>query len=205
MADDLDAETRKEHLEFLYASIEDIQGTIRAVDLKLNVLAVILIIPLGGLKDMLHLIAIKLHIFGDPLPSYLFPGAFASVWIAALATVLRGLLGVAAPRVFTLKSDPNKSQSGSGVFYMTGLFKLPWRSVWFADKSISSRKELPELPDFSQDLIKELRFEQATLAYIRDIKLLRAKVAHILSVMWICSWIIIGIANLTRGTLAGGN
>ena len=205
MADDLDAEPRKERLEFLYASIEDIQGTIRAVDLKLNVLVVILIIPLGALKDMLPLIARELHIFSCALPRYLFPGAFASVWVAALVTVLRGLLGVAAPHVFTLKSDPNKAQSSSGVFYMSGLFKLPWRTVWFADKRIASRKELPELPDLAQDLIKELRFEQATLAYIRDVKLLRANVAHILSVIWICSWIIIGIANLTRGNLAGGD
>ncbi len=205
MADDLDTETRKERLEFLYASIEDIQGTIRATDLKLNVLAVILIIPLGALKDTLPLIARELHTFGFPLPRYLFPGAFASAWIAALVTVLKGLLGVSAPHVFTLKSDPNKLQSGSGVFYMSGLFKLPWRTVWFTDKSIASRQELPELPDLAQDLIKELRFEQATLAYIRDVKLLRAKVAHILSVIWICSWIIIGITNLTRGALADGN
>jgi hypothetical protein len=73
VADDSNAETQKVHLEFLYASIEEIQGTIRAVDLQLNVLAVILIIPLGGLKDMLPLIAIDLHIFGHPSPGPLLP------------------------------------------------------------------------------------------------------------------------------------
>jgi len=194
---DLDAETRRERLEFLYASINDIQGTIRAVDLKLNVLVVILIIPLGSLREMIALVARQFHLFGHPLPKYLFPVVFGLIWIAALATVLRGLLGVAAPHVFTLKSDPNRAQSGSGVFYLPGLFKLPWRTVWFTDKRIASRKELLALPGLFQDLVKELRFEQATLAYIRDIKLLRTKVAHVLSIIWIWSWIISGVVSQT--------
>jgi hypothetical protein len=93
MADALDTATRKERLEFLYASINDIQGTIRAVDLKLNVLVVILIIPLGSLNDMLPLLAKKVHVAGYLLPEYLFPGVCGVAGIAALATVLRRLLG----------------------------------------------------------------------------------------------------------------
>lgn len=79
MADDSEAENRKEYLEFLYAAIIDIQGTIRAVVLKLNILVVILVIPLTSLKDTFSLLAKEGQLVDFRILKYLFPSLFAAI------------------------------------------------------------------------------------------------------------------------------
>lgn len=133
--------------EFLIHSIQDIQSTIRALDVKLGFLFIIYCAPIASLKDVADL-APKYPVAAWPL---------FSLWIIGIICLYLAL------RPNTLGHPEFQSS-----FYKRNIFKrtiLPQRIV-----NISLDDYLSSIPKDTQDIQKDLAKEVISLSYVRDFK-----------------------------------
>jgi hypothetical protein len=184
-------------LTFLYNSITDIQGVIRALDTKLNYLLVILVLPLtklGSINRILYetycksLSYLALH--------YLVPLIiiiFIASWIFAFVLAMLGIIGIDNPVAHVSGSSPK------GTFYGGYLYKTVFYDTLF-NRSIQSQDNIENhikaIPEDKEAIKQELGFEQMKLVYIRTIKMARHKYAFIFGLIWIVSGAVIWVAFL---------
>lgn len=159
-------------MHFVLSSIKDIQGTIRAVDTKVSILLAALAIPLPQVALF----------FG-----FWHSNGFSATW-SHLMMVLAVLLYVGAVYVAvkTLVGIGDATGHVRGVrvqntFYAGGLFRLDWRDALSDRASVQSAKSVDEyiasLPTTRAATLEELTIEMLALAYIRDVKLYRQRMA----------------------------
>jgi hypothetical protein len=171
--------------EFLTKSIEDIQATIRALDVKASGLLVVLVVPLTA-TDKLGDALRALHRLS---PWHMWP--LTACWGLSLLFALLTLWAIANPA----DRIPAEDQP-AGTYYGASLFSLhigdftPW--PWTKSRySVSSW--LARCPSVPEDVVKELAFEQMKLTYIRDVKILRLR--------WALSLLALGLVLLAIGVL----
>ncbi|GAB6059286.1 hypothetical protein [Desulfonatronum parangueonense] len=163
--------------DFLIASIQDMQSTIRSIDTKLVAIIIFLILPLtqpqvyplfwlvwsNSETNSKILLAILVIIF------FLF-------WISALISSLLGLGSISNPAMVTSGTDKLK-----GSFYLGGMYSFKLRNRFFSSFPLKSNLTIDQCIENLNDddlLIKEVVFEQMKLAYIRDRKILHQKTAY---------------------------
>jgi hypothetical protein len=89
----------EERKEFLYSSIVDIQGTIRAIDTKLIGVLVILVLPLSALGKVTLYIsqAINSGNIYIIIPTIFFLIAFFFSWLISISVSMLGLSSIENP------------------------------------------------------------------------------------------------------------
>jgi hypothetical protein len=172
-------------IKFLLAAIADCQGTIRALDTKINYLVVILIIPLTKLGSI-ERTCVRL-LSGVGASHYVMVGlvlVFCAAWLAAAYFAYFGLVAIDNPEGHI------NSNGGTGVFYSGDLFEVKFLDR-LLNRNITSERSLAGqvdlLPSNDTLIIKELAFEQMKVGYIRAIKLKRARAAYNACAVWVCT------------------
>lgn len=167
-------------LTFLYASINDMQAVIRALDAKLSVALVIFSIALTKF-DVLYEGGGK-FVSSHPRAGLVLVSIFFLAWAIGVLSAFLGLIAINNP-------EAHIEFSGiSGAFYGGGLFPLKFLDSFF-NRYAAARPKLishqMNIPKDDASVVAELSFEQMKLAYIRAIKLRRVRTAFFALVTWI--------------------
>ena len=165
---------------FIYQSIVDTQATIRAMDVKIGFLFIIIFMPLAGIEKILD---IAVEVFKKDSNFIWMIVSIFMLWLLSLGVLFRGVIAT---------SNPSACVSGSegvaGIFFNGGLYKLSFIDNFInlnakSEKNISSC--LSDVPGDMDSAIKELMFELMKLAYIRDVKIKRFSFCVRLVLAWI--------------------
>uniref|UniRef100_UPI004056B4CB hypothetical protein n=1 Tax=Candidatus Electronema sp. TaxID=2698783 RepID=UPI004056B4CB len=168
--------------DFLVFAISDIQSTIRAIDAKVGILIVLIMIPIANLskiylacKDFLlkSVLCHSLNIF--------IVSAFSLVWIVSFFCLMRVLFPKNNPK------DRIGGKTPSGLFFLGSYFELDIFDCLFGTKKTSSltfHQHLKRIQGKSGNFIDELAFEQMKLAYILNNKLKLYRWGAALAVIW---------------------
>jgi hypothetical protein len=178
-------------IEYLYMAIADIQGSIRAIDVKLGFVFVVLVIPLTNLGKIFKscMLVYKMHAF---LGILIF--AFSMSWIIALHTFFMAIAAI---------KNPVQSISGlknvQGTFFGGDVYELfPIHA--FINAGLISKYdhsyEVARLPADDKKIIEELVFEKMKLCYIREMKFKRLKWCLGSTMAWISMGGIIWLTSL---------
>jgi len=161
-----------EQMHFLLSSIKDIQGTIRAVDTKVSILLAALAIPL---PQVALFFAYWHGRSFTPTVGHIVMVAAIILYVTAVYVAVKTLVGI---------GDATGHIRGvrmQNTFYAGGMFRLDWRDSLADRPSVKSSKTVDEyiasLPATRHGMVEELAIEMMALAYIRDIKLYRQRLA----------------------------
>ena len=184
-----------EHLcDFLLASIADIQGTIRAIDAKLSVLLVLLLVALNNLAGIHRTLssaaaALPVEECLARLVVCSTIAVFALSWGLSLLFVFKGLIGIHNPQ------ERVKGKRPRGTFYAAGTYKITLLNLLFpfwVKSRLSLQEAITNLPKDQTSLVEELTYEQLKLAFIRDTKMRAQSCAFRCALLWIvagaCLW-----------------
>ncbi|HET9391896.1 MAG TPA: hypothetical protein VFO29_00035 [Candidatus Rubrimentiphilum sp.] len=167
-----------QQMYFLLSSIKDIQATIRAIDTKVSILLAALAIPLP-----------QVAVFFAYWHARGYSVSFAHV-IMALAVLLYVLAVYVAVKTLVGIGDATPHIRGvkmMNTFYAGGMFALNWRDSLRDRPGVQSSKTVDEyidsLPTSQKTMKEELATEMMALAYIRDIKLYRQRLAFTAAVL----------------------
>lgn len=184
-------ETEDKILEFLYASITDMQSAIRVNDTKAAVVMGILALALSN-TGKIYLNFSKLYKAIDCGANqwqwWLLITLFFASWLAAFIASIRAIMAIHSPasHIAATKRPP-------GTFYNGGKYDLGLGDAFFTRKltsKVSLEDYTNELPDSIEAIKQELVFEQMKLAYIRDMKAIRLKLAYMFVFVWLaCGFI----------------
>jgi hypothetical protein len=170
-------------ISFMQSAVNDVQATIRAIDVKIGALLVLVLSPFANISKVFS------HV--DKLccrpPKWLFIAigiAFFTSWILALASLVRALGATNNPAAHIPGATNVK-----GAYFGGGLFSFGIIDTFFNRKNITAKKDLTAfvatLPANDDDVLRELAFEQMKVAYIRDLKANRLKWGFRFSVVWV--------------------
>jgi len=180
-----------EKTNFLYQSIVDMQGTIRAIDTKLNIAIVILSLPFTTISSIYKRFISISELYPNlsaRIVAFSFFIIFGLLWFITFCTTLNGLIGIDNPASHITGCAENLT----GVFYCGGIFKFSFLDNLFNRRCICSTQSLENhikmLPNSENDMLRELAFEQMKLAYIRHMKQSR----HFWSYLLMLIWLIVG-------------
>jgi len=184
--------------EFLYNSLNDIQGTIRAIDAKFFGIFAILLLPLTELEEISESFKFLYNV--HPSLTLFFCGLLIICWALGIVVCLMGIYAIGNPKN---RLKENKALTVKGLFYQPTLFNVTMLNQFFP-WCITSKETLENLvKEFDVDdkaIFNELVFEQAKLVYIRDLKMSRQQ----LSIFFLLATTLI-IAGSLVITLALGN
>lgn len=182
-------------LEYLYASLSDIQSTIRAIDTKVSYLLVILFIPLTKLRSI-YITLRGLLTHDAPFLSFvsgLLSFIFISVWIIGLWCALRTIIAIDDPRRH-IDGDRPESQ-----FYPAHLFHHGFWSTMGITRSSSTvqfNSHYASIPSETDEIAKQLTLEQMKTMYIASIKLKRSRKAYFMAIAWVVIGGVLWFLNL---------
>lgn len=187
-------------LEYRYQAITDTQGTIRAIDTKIGVLFLVLLVPFSILGDIRgHILSLftpmaidVLHIF-----SIVLTFIFISSYILSLIISLKAIIAIDNPA-----NHINSSIKHNGSFYLPGLFRLQLIDSIVNRKEVLCSCTLSEILDKSPEGISEIQesltFEHIKLAYIREVKLHRQRWAFIFALFFLISGFILYLCSICK-------
>ena len=164
--------------EFLVEAVKDIQGTIRAIDTKVSILLAALSIPLAAVADKIS--GWHRGVLPGGVAEIAQFAAFAT-YVFAIAVSVRTLSGI---------GDAGRHVPGARrqtVFYAGGLFTFSWTDSLLNRPAIRARRSLEdyliEVPRTFADVAVDLTSEIMCLAYIRDLKHHRQRIAYGLTLL----------------------
>ncbi len=183
----MDKPINKYKLNFQYQAILDAQSAIRAIDTKIGILLIVILIPLSNLSSIRFHISNICPPIGVNLQFFMFTiiaFVFFLVWILAFFSAIRAIIAIDNPSSHILGCESLK-----GAFYCPGLYRLGFWDFILNRKTLMAQKNLLDvyksIPTSIEDISMELTFEQMKLAYIRDVKFLRQKWAFVFSISWL--------------------
>jgi len=170
-------------INFIYASITDTQGTIRALDTKTNYLLIILSIPflkLGSIFSKCHSICELNFRYHEWITKPIII-LFVVFWILSILASYRVLCAVDNPQKHISGELPESSFYNGHLFTMSLYDVIRNRDI----KSLKSfQQHLKNIPEDETSVLEMLTLEQMKLAYIRSIKIVRSQWAYKLSAIW---------------------
>jgi hypothetical protein len=151
-------------------AVKDIQATIRAIDTKMGILLAALVLPL---KDVAERFA-AMHSAGGNVAAAIV--IFATIsYVLAIFVAIATLSGIGTAHVH-VDGTPQLN-----TFYAGGLFKFNAFDAFFRRKAVRSSLSVAEfaeaVPKTCEQMTLDLSAEIMTLAYIRDLKVLRQRLA----------------------------
>lgn len=179
--------------EFLYQSIADTQATIRAIDVKIGFIFVILFLPLAALKQMYAVVLGLMCITWW----FLVPVAIVTVfWVAAYYLLFKSVASISSPSAHVVDGLPR------GYFYDSSLYSLKLIDGFF-NFPIRSNDSLDDyvvmIPSDDYGVIRELAFERMKLIYIRDVKIYRSSLCKKLTFLWMLFGVVLWVVFLVGG------
>lgn len=171
-------------LEYLYASLSDLQSTIRAIDTKISYLLVVLFIPLTKLSTIYTTLKALLRHNTPCLPimSGILTFGFIGVWIIGFWCALLTIIAIDDPR-HHIDGERPESQ-----FYPAHLFRHGfWAIIGFTDSSsmVQFSKHYCNIPGETEEIAKQLTLEQMKTMYIVSLKLRRSVFAYFAAIIWV--------------------
>jgi hypothetical protein len=174
-------------IAFTQFAISDIQATIRAIDVKVGALLVLVLAPFSAISKVFY------HI--DKLccchPKFIFiviSVAFFATWLLALTSLVRAISALDNPACHIINSQTQKGTFYGGGLYIFGILDALFnRDIIKANKDVATFSK--DIPCTEEDIALELVFEQMKVIYIRDIKANRLK----WGIRFASSWLILGI------------
>ncbi len=164
-------------IEFVINSINDIQGTIRAIDAKFFGTIALFLLPLTEIDEISKAYK-NLYTNSECITSFVLT-ALIIAWLIGIILSFIGIYSI---------SNPSDSINGvseaktKGLFYQPNQFRFNFFNQFFSG-SVKSKQTLLEIIEETKleenDRFNELVFEQIKLAYIRDVKITRQKSATI--------------------------
>lgn len=172
---------------FLYASIIDIQGTIRALDQKINYLMIFLGIPFLKLGSIYHKCSDLVSIPGGWSKWLFVPiiSLMAICWVIAIIAAIRCLTAIDNPAQHIDGDHPRGTFFAASLFNVTLIDIFTNRSNLLATSHLAHQVE--KLPKSEEEVVRELTFEQMKLVYIRTIKMQRVQCAYKFCLFWLIS------------------
>ncbi len=160
--------------EFLIESIKDIQGTIRAVDLKANTLLLTIGVVLAN-ADRTYKIVQGLHDKVSGREWGILCVFVILPFVCTLGLSLRLAFAALAGRSHPLESIPDKGRASGSFYSHTSDRYNFWDLVFRGDTGREQYLEAHQnkLPKNRADETLSLAFEQLKVAIIRDLKIAR--------------------------------
>lgn len=169
----------KEINNFLYQSISDTQGTIRAIDVKLGFLFVVIFMPLASLDTIAKVIK---GYWGNNFLNLLIIIA-ASCWFLSL-----WFLFSASSIVRHMDSYVKSPQKINDVFFGGSAKKITMFDI-FSRQPIQSIQTFDEflksLPKDDDEISKHLAMDKMKVSYIREVKSSKTSICFILIFIWL--------------------
>ena len=167
--------------DLLYNSIEDLEGTIRAVDSKISYLLVVLFLPVTQFSLVRSGIrSIFARSLATEIVSLSLAALAAMLWAASAYFSARALMPADAPDVL---GDEHETMS---CFYPRHLFNLSARVVVLGggkcERALSDHVD--SLPEEEDQLVRALSCEQIKLMYIASLKSMRSRLAYLTLIAW---------------------
>lgn len=178
----IEMEERK--VEFLYQSISDSQGTIRALDVKLGFFFVVIFLPLVALKEIMDIYKVI-----EGVCYYFIPSLISVLaWVTSFLSLFFSALSIGNPMNKIDTSIDDLSEDTKSAFYNGNIFQLNILSL-VNSRLVKVRKNLREktssLPSDMSKLIYVLSLESMKLSYIREVKIYRINICMYATLVWI--------------------
>ncbi|ELE2166627.1 hypothetical protein RC856_003335 [Vibrio fluvialis] len=171
-------------VEFLYQSISDSQGTIRALDVKLGFFFVVIFLPLVALKEIMDIYKTI-----EGVCYYFIPSLISVLaWVTSFLSLFFSALSIGNPMNKIDTSIDDLSEDTKSAFYNGNIFQLNILSL-VNSRLVKVRKNLREktssLPSDMSKLIYVLSLESMKLSYIREVKIYRINICMYATLVWI--------------------
>lgn len=174
----------EDKLQFLYASLADIQSTIRAIDSKVSYLLVLLFLPmtkLGAIYCRIH--ALLTHgVLWISVVVGVLAVIFSLLWFLGFWCALRTIIAIDDPKQHIDGDRPESS------FYPASLFNFGFFDIMGMSKTqsrIQFKKHFETIPDDPKEIAGQLTLEQMKTMYIASLKLKRSVQAYQVTIMWV--------------------
>ena len=168
--------------EFLYNAIQDTVSTIRAVDTKLHIVLGLYLIPLVMSDKVFNAISNwnKAQDWSDlcflQIATVILALVSLYLWITGVVSSLLGIIAKSNP------ADAIEGEKPAGTFYWVG--KLVKAGRFRSKIETTLTDYISKLPESESDVVNELAFEQMKLAYIREVKIKRHRIAAYIAMAW---------------------
>lgn len=157
-------------MEWCLEAIKDIQGTIRAIDTKMGILLAALVIPLKDVAERF----VTMHKAAGNVGSLLIVLAILS-YLLGIFVAIATLSGIGTAAVH-VEGTPKLN-----TFYAGGLFKFSAIDAFLRRRTVRSSLSVAEfaeaIPKTCDEMTVDLSSEIMTLAFIRDLKVYRQRLA----------------------------
>ena len=173
-----------EKLQFLYASIADIQSTIRAIDSKVNYLLVVLFLPLTKLGAIFGKFAQLFAHHSATVRWFAFTSSilFTVCWLLSTMCALLTLLAI---------GDSKERISGErpdSTFHPSSLFDIGFLNALSLNARHAIKRDFKEhydsIPEDKESIAEQLAVEQVKLMYIVALKGCRSRYAYGIATAW---------------------
>lgn len=166
-------------IEFLYQSINDTQATIRATDVKIGFLFVVIFLPLTAV-DGLSKAVVKL--WASPHHFGIVSIITAILWLFSVYMLFKSLTPITDIKKHMIGVIPNDT------FYTGGMPVVGMRN-FFSIGDVRATQDvqtyLSAIPQSEQALLEELASEKMKVSLIRNVKNLRVNVCTNLTLGWL--------------------
>lgn len=175
--------------EFLLTAISDAQENIKATDIKLSIVFVIIVAPLMAVEAILNHLSV-MQVSCVAMFSVLLIGLF---WLVSFIVCLRVLAGFRGSDFSKLELDTTNTFFNPNLFTITKKHIFGWSSP---TPTIPQRHWLSSLPSSDEEILTDLSAELYKLTLIRDIKFESTKLIFVCTACWLALggvfWIITG-------------
>ncbi|MCW0346364.1 hypothetical protein NB703_004457 [Pantoea ananatis] len=170
---------KEKQIEFLYQSINDTQATIRAIDVKIGFLFVIIFLPLTSVEGLSKSVA---KLWTSPYHLGALSVITALLWLASVYVLFKSLSPITDIKKHMIGTVP------ADTFYMGGMPLIGIKD-FFNISDIRASQDvqtfLSALPQDEQKLLAELASEKMKVSLIRNVKNLRVNVCTNLTLGWL--------------------
>lgn len=166
-------------IEFLYQSINDTQETIRAIDVKIGFLFIVIFLPLAAIDGISKALP---ALWNSPYHFGTISILTGITWVLSVYFLFKSLSAITNIQKHMIGTIPNDT------FFKGGIPKLEIKDVFSindirAEKSVEDYLE--SLPKNENELLLELACEKMKVSLVRNVKALRVKVCTNLTLLWL--------------------
>ena len=165
--------------EYLYQSIADSQATIRAIDVKIGFIFVIIFLPLAAIDNVIS----KTVIMWNSSPYYIMAIIITAIlWLLSVITIFSCVSVIKNPDRYIKGSIPTDTFFRGGIpdINVFNAFKITEFSTSQTIQELSAT-----LPSKEGELIEQLTYEKMKISIIREIKSCKASFCLKLTLAWL--------------------
>lgn len=179
-------------IEFLYQSINDTQATIRAIDVKIGFLFVVIFLPLAAIENISKAL---ITLWKSPYHFGSVSVIVGIMWLMSVYFLFKSLSAITDIRKHMIGVVPDDN------FFQGG---MPYLSLWniFSIGNVRAVKSVDDflsgLPLDEKSLLSELASEKMKVSLIRNVKTLKVKVCTNLTLLWLALGMFLSVIFLFK-------